>query len=455
MENNLVEVRKVNLTYNKEKHNAFQALHDVNLNIQEGEFAIIFGPSGCGKTSLINIISGLESPDNGEVVFGKENISRLDSSKKVKFYRTRIGMIFQAYNLIPTLTVNDNVALPQIFISQKKEERDRKIAEILRKLGIEEHGNKIPTELSGGQQQRIGIARAIINNPPLLLADEPIGNLDSASANNVMQILKNLNKNEGKTIVMVSHNPENIIWGNHIIYMKDGKIIKEERKTQPGKIEEIGKREFEEMSRFESILNNFRGLSEQEVGMLMNPMEAKLMVEALLIPYNDVQIKYFEEAIRMRLTGSIKTKGLLDKLDAPNEKTGVGLDARTARKYAKNIEEIIETARIVFNKENKSIALRTNAIMKYLSKNEELKLGDKTKKLRALIQKRLLKKIDHKEFQSLLNLSNKLGGAGFDRRTVRKILRHISLILIIGYGLSPKRVGVPAVKNREVKLPVK
>ena len=189
-----IELENINLTYNKDKDNAYQALFDINLKIKEGEFVVIFGPSGCGKSSLLNIIAGLEDPDEGDVSIEDRDLLSMNEKEKVEFHCNKMGMIFQSYNLISTLDVLNNVALPQMFNNKRKKERDERAMQTLERFGVEKQWKKIPTELSGGQQQRIGIARAIVNNPQIILADEPIGNLDTKSANNVMEIIGDLNR---------------------------------------------------------------------------------------------------------------------------------------------------------------------------------------------------------------------------------------------------------------------
>ena len=296
----LVEMEKINLTYNRGKANAFQSLFDVNLTIKKGEFVVILGPSGCGKSSLLNILAGLEAPDSGSVKINDVDILKMKTSERISFHRTKIGMVFQSYNLITTLSVLDNVALPQIFVNTGKSEREKKVMLLLERFGIKEQWKKIPSELSGGQQQRIGIARSIVNDPFLILADEPVGNLDSASANNVMQILGELNKQEGKTIVLVTHNPENADWGTHIIHMKDGKITKEEWKDASGASREVESKMEEGKSVFDKIMEKFRGLSEKQISFLMEPLKAKLIAESFFIPYEENQMKVIEESIRLK-----------------------------------------------------------------------------------------------------------------------------------------------------------
>lgn len=450
MNNSLVELEKVNLTYNKGKDNAFQALHDINLKINEGEFVVVFGPSGCGKSSLLNIIAGLESPDKGKVFIDNKNVVKMESKKRVYFHRKKMGMVFQAYNLIPTLSVLDNVALPQMFINQGKKQREIKALDILNKFGIKEQANKIPTELSGGQQQRIGIARAIINNPPLILADEPIGNLDSESANKVMEIMGNLNRKEGKTVILVSHNPENIKWGSYIIHMKDGKIVKEERRQT---VEESKKVKLEEKtfdqngnSKFEAIMDKFKGLSDEQISFLIEPLKAEIITEFLLIPYSEKQVKLIQAGIRKRLSDKMNLGELLEFLDIPIEKGGAGLDRRISEKFSHKIEGLLKASSSLASLDN--INDKVIKILNYLSQQEVLKIeAEDAQKMGILIKKRLNKEISHDRLKSLLDMPKAKGGLGLDKRTVVRILKELDLILVTSYELDSHRKIEPKKKT--------
>ena len=433
-EENLIELRNVNLTYNQGKSNAFQSLFDVNINVKKEEFVVILGPSGCGKSSLLNIIAGLEKPDNGTVFINGVDILRMKPSERTDFHRSKVGMIFQAYNLISTLSVLDNVALPQIFTNKKRKERESKVMLILERLGIKEHWKKIPVQLSGGQQQRIGIARSIVNNPALILADEPVGNLDSQSANNVMQIISDLNRKEGKTVLMVTHNPENVAWATHIIYMKDGKVIKEEWKNVDDVSEEKVSYVEENKSKFDKFVDKFRGLSEEQISFLLSPLKAKIIAESFLIPYEEQQVKVIEEDIRLRLSGSCDAAKFFERLDSPMEKDGAGLDERTARKFGLGLEELIDVAR----KASSDISSQEKAkyIFSYLSKNKEMNIKEEhVEKVILLIEKRITNKIYYNDFKKMLDLPENLGGAGLDKRVVRNILREIDLIMIASFGI--------------------
>lgn len=437
MAKTLIALKNINLTYNKNKANAFQALFDINLEIEKDNFVIIFGPSGCGKSSLLNTISGLENPDSGEVLVEDKELRNMTKSEKVSFHRKTIGMIFQSYNLIPTLSVLDNVVIPQIFTNHSKKRREAKAMRLLDRFGIKEHADKIPTELSGGEQQRIGIARAIINNQPILLADEPVGNLDSKSANNVMKILSNLNREEGKTIIMVSHNPDNIVWGDHIIYMKDGKIINQEFRDTSGEITETDGKKVDEINELENLFRNFQGLSREQIKMLITPMKAKILTRALLIEMDERQVKFLEDTVRQRILGTVNEEELYRRLDDPEERGGLDMDARTAKKISQKIESFIAVAHSVSATKKIGSDKRTEIVLKYLLSQIDINIKfSQLNRLRDAIKHRMINKIDREKFQNLLDMPERVGGAGFNKKTAKKIAKKMDLILMIGYGMS-------------------
>ncbi len=437
MAKTLINLKDINLTYNRNKPNAYQALFDINLEIEENSFVIIFGPSGCGKSSLLNTISGLELPDSGEVIVGDKNLLEMSAKEKARFHRKSIGMIFQSYNLIPTLSVLDNVVIPQIFINNGRKMRERRAMRLLDRFGIKEHAHKIPTELSGGEQQRIGIARAIINKQPILLADEPVGNLDSKSAGNVMKILSNLNKKENKTIIMVSHNPDNIIWGDHIIYMRDGKIVNQEFRDTSGEVKETDKSKKDEMDKLESLFRNFQGLSKEQIKMLITPMKAKILTRSLLLEMDERQIKLLEDTVRQRILNTINKEELYERLDNPEDLGGLDMDARTAKKISKKIEEFIEVAHTVSATKKIDTDKRTEIVLKYLlSQGDIIIKFEQLSRLRDAVKHRMINKIDREKFQQILDMPERVGGVGFNKKTAKKIAKKMDLILMIGYGMS-------------------
>ena len=200
-----------------------KALDDISFQVEEGEFIAIIGPSGSGKSTLLHSIAGLEKPTSGKVYFYDKDIYKMNKKELTILRRQKIGIIYQFYNLIPTLNVEENITLP-IELDRKKIDT-KKLDEIIKFLGLEKRKKHLPNELSGGQQQKVAIGRALMINPTIILADEPTGNLDSKSSEEIMQVLKKANKDYKQTIIMITHNLEIAKLADRIIKIEDGKII--------------------------------------------------------------------------------------------------------------------------------------------------------------------------------------------------------------------------------------
>lgn len=200
-------------------------LNGISLQIKKGDFYAITGPSGSGKSTLMNIIGLLDSPSDGIYEVNGQNTNGLTEDELAALRSKEIGFVFQSFNLLPKLTTLENVVLPGIYAQMKKNERENKAKELLKKLGLENRLNNRPNQLSGGQQQRVAIARALMNDPAIILADEPTGNLDTKSGDDVMEILKELSK-QGKTIVLITHEANIASKAKKIIKIKDGEIVK-------------------------------------------------------------------------------------------------------------------------------------------------------------------------------------------------------------------------------------
>lgn len=202
------------------------ALNKLSMHVKEGEFVAVMGPSGCGKSTLLNILGMLDDPDEGSFVFNGEEIARYNERKRANLRKHNIGFVFQSFNLIDELTVYENVELPLIYTGVKASERKSRVEDVLDKMQIMHRRNHFPQQLSGGQQQRVAVARAVVNRPKLILADEPTGNLDSSNGNEVMQLLTDLNE-QGTTIVMVTHSEHDAKFSHRIIRMLDGQTVTE------------------------------------------------------------------------------------------------------------------------------------------------------------------------------------------------------------------------------------
>ncbi len=202
------------------------ALNKLSFEVKKGEFIAVMGPSGCGKSTLLNILGMLDDSDGGSFIFNGEEVINYNERKRANLRKHNIGFVFQSFNLIDQLTVFENVELPLIYTGIKKAERKNKVHEVLEKMQIMHRRKHFPQQLSGGQQQRVAVARAVVNNPKLILADEPTGNLDSTNGNEVMELLTELN-NQGTTIIMVTHSEHDAKFSHRIIRMLDGHKVTE------------------------------------------------------------------------------------------------------------------------------------------------------------------------------------------------------------------------------------
>jgi putative ABC transport system ATP-binding protein len=202
------------------------ALNDVNIGIEKGEFVSIMGPSGCGKSTLLNIIGLLDNPTGGEYHFLDHEVSGYTERQRAQLRKENIGFVFQSFNLIDELTVFENVELPLLYLGYGASDRKTRVNEILERMNIMHRSGHFPQQLSGGQQQRVAVARAIVGNPKIILADEPTGNLDSSHGDEVMNLLTTLN-DSGTTIIMVTHSPAYAEYGNRIIHLFDGQVVTE------------------------------------------------------------------------------------------------------------------------------------------------------------------------------------------------------------------------------------
>ena len=203
-----------------------QALEDVDLAVEDGNFCTIMGPSGSGKSTLLYLLGGLDRPTSGDIEVAGQAIQQMDENALAHYRQKTVGFIFQSFNLIPSLTALENVAFPMRFARIPRRQRIIKAYELLARVGLADRIHHRPTELSGGQQQRVAIARALVNDPKLILADEPTGNLDTSSGNSIMELLAELHRS-GRTVLVVTHDPRMIHYATQTVYMLDGRIVPE------------------------------------------------------------------------------------------------------------------------------------------------------------------------------------------------------------------------------------
>ena len=220
----MIKISELQKVYRTEEVETI-ALNKLTFDVKEGEFVAVMGPSGCGKSTLLNILGLLDDPDGGSFLFNGTEVAHFNERKRADLRKRNIGFVFQSFNLIDELTVFENVELPLIYLGVKGPERKQRVEVVLDKMQIMHRRNHYPQQLSGGQQQRVAVARAVVNNPKLILADEPTGNLDSTMGNEIMEILLHLNRMEGTTIVMVTHD-ENMAKRTHrLVRLFDGSQV--------------------------------------------------------------------------------------------------------------------------------------------------------------------------------------------------------------------------------------
>jgi len=222
----LVQLRNLTKTYQRGPEKV-EVLHGIDLDIQQGDFAALMGPSGSGKTTLLNLIGGLDSPSSGTIDVAGQRIDTMSSGQLSTWRSNHVGFVFQFYNLMPTLTAQRNVELPLLLTKLSSSQRKRNAGIALQLVGLSDRVSHRPTELSGGQQQRVAIARAIVSDPQLLICDEPTGDLDRHSAEEILTLLQQLNRQHGKTIVMVTHDPKAAEYATHTLHLDKGTLVEQ------------------------------------------------------------------------------------------------------------------------------------------------------------------------------------------------------------------------------------
>ena len=313
-----------------------------------------FGPSGCGKTTMLYAISGIEQINNGKIFINNRDISTFSKRELAIYRQIGVGIVFQQFNLIPSLTVMNNIALPMAFLGIAENKREIEALKLLDRLGIKDLAERYPYELSGGQQQRVGIARALANNPPIIVADEPLGNLDSVNAEKVLEFLKELNEKDGRTVIMVTHEAWSLRDVKKIFYMKDGEIIKTEESTPETVAKAVSEHFYKELS------------PELNAGEVI----ARSLSNLLLRGYSYDEIKRFEFFLLQRFTDKIDSEIFKEVLDRPYKDGGIGLWKQKAKKIAGYVDEIIEEKRGI------------DEIYKELEKNPESPIAAEIEKIR-------------------------------------------------------------------------
>lgn len=431
----IITISHLRVIYNQGKSNEVRALEETNLEIYHNEYVIIYGPSGCGKSTLLYSIAGLQKPTYGDVIIKKKLLSKMTASEELEFHQTWIGMIFQAFYLIPSLDVIENVCLPKTFRGENIKARRKDGIKLLRRFGIAEQMDKFPNQLSGGQKQRVAIARSLINNPEIILADEPVGNLDSESAQNVLDILKELNDTDKKTVIMVTHNTEHLHYADRVIYMKDGRIEKEVIQKNKQKIEvkkKVGEIPDDKLSpELKMLMSSFQSLSSQQMNVLLIPFKAKQVLSHILSSLTEEQVSMAEGFLKEYLFNNISKEQFYSKLDLDIESGGGGWNKKQARNFSDRVTNLIEQSKIIVENPDRSAII----LAEYLLKEFHLTLqGPTLDRFRAVLKLRIDNQINRDELQKRFDSPKSLGGIGFYSNTAERMIREIEIIMLLKYS---------------------
>lgn len=414
----LIELENVSLAHNLGKTNEVWSLQNISAQVYPQEHVVFFGPSGCGKSSLLNTIAGLERPTKGSVLVDGKDLTELSKEKIIDHYQSTIGMVFQAYFLVPHLTARDNINLPQLFARKGYEERTRKTKQLMDRFGISSFQNRRPSMLSGGQQQRVAIARALANDPLVLLADEPAGNLDSDNTNVVLDLLREFKEKDKKTIIHVTHNPNQLHYADRVFYMKDGRITKIVINPKPG----TEKRK--EVTEFEVLEQSYPYLKESEIA-------ARILLNRLVAPFGVETRHMIENAISKYMEKEIDERELLHLLDDKP----VDLYKQTAQDltkkiidYSYQIDTVKDTGDVSTNLPAEEKAAQIRGFL--LSHYSGVLSIEQVQRLEEVIVKRINGKVTAHGMKDLFDIPYKKGGVGLNVRTAANFRRDVEAILM-------------------------
>lgn len=432
----LIKTEHLSVVYSKGKPNEVRSLWDANITIYPEEFVIIHGPSGCGKSTLMYSIASLQPPTSGDILLRGKSLATFTKKEKLEFRRTGMGMIFQAFYLIETLRVVDNVSLPKLFRNESKSKRHEESMVLLKRFGIDAQSNRYPSQLSGGQKQRTAIARALINNPDIIFADEPVGNLDSESSRIVLEILRELNERDKKTIVLVTHDPAHLAFGDRIIHMKDGQVIREEvRKDKRGFLaSQSAKPEKETVVNpdLSILLRSFQNLPKEYIQTILTPFKAKQLMFHFMSNISETQWMIGERLMRERLDNMIGSDSLFKLLDAPLSQGGAGLNRTRAASLVENFETTFAFITSLKNELNPdSVNMK---MFQYLQEKFALAMDDESKKLFLEgLKQRSAFNVGKRELLTLLDAPKSHGGIGLHHSTAEKVAQEIEMIFLLKY----------------------
>jgi putative ABC transport system ATP-binding protein len=430
----IIKIKDLKIIYNFGKSNEVRAANGVTVEIYPKEYIVFFGPSGCGKSTLLYCILGTLPPTFGEILIKNENPYSFSPEQLVRFQQSIVGIVYQAFYLIPSLNVLDNVALPQIFGEVPLAKREKRAMDLLKRFGVEEQAQKVPAALSGGQQQRVAVARSLVNNPEILLADEPVGNLDEFSAKQVMGTLEEINEKDGKTVILVTHDPRYIPYAHRVYYIVDGKVVREVANPEKEQIKEVEKGKKTLVTELETLARIYPYLSPKE-------LKVKSIIDYLIHDLSLEQMQRLEKMVEMMIQGRVSQDSFSQILSKSFPKGGIGIHPVTAQKMTDKIKKILRESRDIrryrreikeetpFSKEKELIEkLRAYLLDIYDGQVTQVQV----ERLEKAISDRISGENKKNEFQKKLDTSLKDGGVGLKQKTARNLTLYLEKLLTQG-----------------------
>lgn len=430
----IISTKNVDVTYNFGKSNEFKALKDVTCEIANREYIIFFGPSGCGKSTLLYSIFGVLEPSSGEVIVKGDSIYKFEQMELVMYQRKTMGIMYQSFNLIPSLTVLDNVQLPLIFAGLPTITRERRAMDLLDRFGIAHVAHKRPGLLSGGQQQRVSVARSLVNDPEILIADEPVGNLDFVSAEAVMNTLEEINRNDKKTVLLVTHDAKYLPYAHRVFYLDYGKIDRIVPNPE--------KRQIIKVRPGESIVTEIEQLARIYPYDSPEQLRVKSLINFLTQNLSFDQIVRLEKMTQHVIEGVLSEEQFRGLLTTDYQKGGCGIKPKQAEDMTRRMFQVLNQSKdiIRFRRAANSQSIVDLARID-LVKNihsyivEECKVEPDSQLLETLtkmVTTRVFGYITREEFHRQLRLEKSEGGGGLDIYLAADLSRYLEKLIAQG-----------------------
>lgn len=424
---------RIEITYNLGQENEFRANKGATIEIYDQEYIILFGPSGCGKSTLLYCMFGVLAPSSGQMIVNGESIYDFEPMQMVMFQRKTMGIMYQSFNLIPSITVLDNVALPLIFDGVGVRERNDRAMELCRRFMIDNVSHKRPTLLSGGQQQRVSVARSLVNDPQILIADEPVGNLDSITAAQVMDTLAEINAKDKKTVILVTHDAKYLPYAHRIVYMSDGKVDRVVPNPE--------KQQILKLAPGTTIVTEIEQIARIYPYDSPDELQVKSIVNYLIEELTFDQITRLQKQTELVISGRMDITNYQRMLMTDFEKGGVGLPVARASEMTQKLSDIFLHARDIQRyrrvRKGEITQMRNpeliNRLAEFVSTQIDLML-DATQKahFEESISQRIGGFTKRDEFGAQMSLATAEGGVGLNKKQGFDAVRLLEKLIALG-----------------------